>query len=187
MVCLWRDEEPPYLKLRLIELIISEIDRTITSQINYGNGLFLYISSYLYYYHAMHKLALKRIDSTDLQSQNAGRVALTAFFNLADHWGLSTTEMTQLLGNIKHSRFFEWKKNHNQKIPSDTMERISYLLGIYKSLLILLPEKQAAHAWIKKPNGKFNNISALDFILQNGFSGLVDVRRYLDAERGAHD
>lgn len=135
----------------------------------------------------MPKIALNQVSASDLQSENASRVALTAFFNLADHWNLSTTEMAQLLGNIKNSRFFDWKKNHNQKIPSDTMERISYLLGIYKSLLILLPSKQAAHAWIKKPNGRFNNLSALDFILQNGFSGLVDVRRYLDAERGAHD
>lgn len=135
----------------------------------------------------MPKIALKEVSSNDLQSENAGRVALTAFFNLADHWRLSTTEMAQLLGNIKNSRFFDWKKNHNQKIPSDTMERISYLLGIYKSLLILLPNTQAAHEWIKKPNGKFNGISALDYILQNGFSGLIDVRRYLDAERGAHD
>lgn len=124
---------------------------------------------------------------TNLQSENAGRVALTAFFNLANHWDLSTAEMAQLLGNIKNSRFFDWKKNHNQKIPADTMERISYLLGIYKSLLILLPTKEAAHEWVKKPNGHFNNISALEFILNNGFSGLIDVRRYLDAERGAHD
>jgi len=135
----------------------------------------------------MPKPQLNEATYNTLQSENAGRVALTAFFNLAEHWNLSTVEMAQLLGNIKNSRFFDWKKNHNQKIPSDTMERISYLLGIYKSLLILLPSKQAAHEWIKKPNGKFNNLSALDFILQNGFSGLIDVRRYLDAERGAHD
>jgi hypothetical protein len=58
----------------------------------------------------MSKFILNNVSPTDLQFEDAGRVALTAFFNLADHWDLSTNEMAQLLGNIKNSRFFEWRK-----------------------------------------------------------------------------
>lgn len=120
-------------------------------------------------------------------TDNESRVALTAFFNLADNLGLSNFEMKHLLGNVAHTSFYNWKKDRNQKIPSDTIDRISYLIGIYKSLLILLPSKKAANEWLKKPNSEFNGNSALDFLMKNSIEGLIDLRRYLDSERGAHD
>ena len=38
------------------------------------------------------------------------------------------------------------------KLSRDTLERISYILGIWKALQILLPDPAAADAWIRKPN-----------------------------------
>src|SRR6185295_11957670 len=78
--------------------------------------------------------------------------ALRAFFGLAKCWKLSTEEQMGLLGlGARRSTLFHWKK-HGGTLPSDTLERISYLLGIYKALRILLPGEESAHMWIKKPN-----------------------------------
>jgi len=69
-------------------------------------------------------------------------------------------------------------------LPRDTLERISVLLGIYKAINILLPVRERAAAWIKKPNKAFGGESALDVMLKGRVDNLYAVRRYLDAWRG---
>ena len=68
----------------------------------------------------------------------------------------------------------------------DTLERVSYLLGIFKALHILLPDEDAADAWVKKANTApiFAGKSALDRMLSGHVSDLYVVRQYLDAQRG---
>jgi len=110
---------------------------------------------------------------------------LRAFFGMATRWKLSTEEQMGLLGlGTRRSTLFHWKK-HGGVLPGDTLERISYLLGIYKALRILLPGEEAAHAWIKKPNKAplFGGKPALDRMLK-GVGDLYVVRQYLDAQRG---
>ncbi len=66
------------------------------------------------------------------------------------------------------------------------LERLSNLLGIWKSLQILLPEAAAADAWLRQPNtaAPFGGRSALDRMLAGNVSDLHLVRRYLDGVRG---
>jgi hypothetical protein len=91
-----------------------------------------------------------------------------------------------LLGITARSTFFKWKKQGGVELPKDTLERISYLLGIYKALQILLPDPSAADAWIRQPNRApmFSGRSALDRMLSGNVADLFVVRRYLDAQRG---
>ncbi len=112
--------------------------------------------------------------------------ALRAFFNIAGLWGLSNDEQMTLLGVTARSTFFKWKKDPRVTLGKDTLERISYLLGIYKALRILLPDERAADAWIKRPNGApiFNGMSALERMLPGNVADLYLVRQYLDAQRG---
>ena len=72
------------------------------------------------------------------------------------------------------------------RLPQDTLERISYVMGIYKALHILLPTSSAADAWIKKPNAApiTSGKTALERMRGGRVMDLADVRRYLDAERG---
>jgi hypothetical protein len=114
------------------------------------------------------------------------RAALTAFFNIAEKWQLTREEEQILLGDPARSTFFKWLKDKNGSLTHDILERISYIMGIYKALRILLPDEAAANAWIKKPNHAypFNGQSALDKMLAGNVVDLADVRRYLDAERG---
>ena len=71
-------------------------------------------------------------------------------------------------------------------LPKDTLERISYILGIFKALQILLPDEKAADAWVKRPNTAvlFAGKSALDRMLSGHVADLYVVRQYLDAQRG---
>jgi hypothetical protein len=115
-----------------------------------------------------------------------GGPGLRAFANIAEAWGLSVAEQLQLLGIASRSTFFKWRREREPRLPRDTLERLSYLLGIYKSLQILLPDPKAADDWIRRPNAAapFGGRSALDRMLSGQVADLYVVREYLDAERG---
>lgn len=115
---------------------------------------------------------------------NKNAVALKAFFKITNKWQLNSEQERTLLGAT--STFYRWKKNKDGSLTQDTLERISYILGIYKALRILLPSEDAANKWIKKPNNAplFGGKSALAKLLVGRVIDLADVRRYLDAERG---
>ncbi len=113
--------------------------------------------------------------------------ALQGFFNLSERWGLTATQERTLMGSPPASTFFKWKAERTApRLGRDVLDRISYLLGIYKALNILLPSPRAADEWVKKPNTAplFHGQSALDRMLGGSLMDLADVRRYLDAQRG---
>jgi len=112
--------------------------------------------------------------------------ALRTFFRIAALWDLSVQEQMTLLGLTARSTFFKWKKDPNTVLPKDTLERISYVLGVYKALQLLLPDETAADEWVKRPNAAppFSGRSALDRMLSGQVADLFVVRQYLDAQRG---
>ena len=110
-------------------------------------------------------------------------VELEAFFRIAEKWKLSTDEQIKLLGTPGRSTFFKWKKDGGA-VPVDTTERISHILGIWKSLKILFPLDDRGYEWIRQTNHYFDGQSALDVMLAGGVIDLYKVRWYLDAQRG---
>ena len=114
------------------------------------------------------------------------RAGLRAFFQIAESWGLSEDEQLRLLGEPSRSTYIQWKKEGASSLPRDVLERISYVLGIYKALRILIPDEGAADAWIRRPNAApvFGGRSALERMLSGNVADLYVVRQYLDAERG---
>jgi hypothetical protein len=126
----------------------------------------------------------RRIPSTEANA--AGAAGLRAFSRIADLWHLSVAEQMTLLGLSSRSTYFKWRKEPQVRLPRDTLERISYLLGIYKALQLLLPDTRAADEWIRRPNeaAVFGGRSALDRMLSGNVADLYIVRQYLDAQRG---
>ena len=112
--------------------------------------------------------------------------ALRTFFRIADAWKLKPDEARKILGQPARSTFFQWKQTGAAQLSHDTLERISYVLGIYKALQILLPQPAAADTWVKRPNdaAPFGGKRALDRMLAGNVGDLVAVRQYLDAMRG---
>jgi hypothetical protein len=111
---------------------------------------------------------------------------------MADLWALTDSELATLLGGVPVPTLRRWKgqlRNTGSvrtELSRDQLDRVSYLLGIYKGLHILFPNKDQANAWVKKPNdgSPFRGRSALDVMLAGSMSDLQQVRRYLDAWRG---
>ena len=111
---------------------------------------------------------------------------LRAFFRIAEAWGLAVDEQITLLGSPGRSTYFKWKRDGATSLPRDVLERISYVLGIYKALQILIPDATAADSWVRRPNAAvpFGGRSALDRKVSGKEADLYLVRQYLDAERG---
>ena len=126
------------------------------------------------------------LPATVTDRKGLSRPALRTFLRIASLWGLSVDEQMTLLGVTARSTFFKWKKDLNTPLPKDTLERISYILGVYKALQILLPDEKAADEWVKRPNmaPPFGGRSALDRMLSGHVADLFVVRQYLDAQRG---
>ena len=121
-----------------------------------------------------------------LAAPDLGGPALRAFFRIAQAWGLKSAEARRLLGDPPESTFYKWKKQKEGAPGRDVIERISYVLGIFKALELLFPDPTRADAWIRKPNAAlpFGGRSALERMLSGNVADLYVVRSYLDAQRG---
>ena len=119
------------------------------------------------------------------QRRNLARPALRTFFRIAEAWELTSDEQMRLLGGPARSTYFRWKKHGADQLSRDTLDRISYVLGIYKALQVLLPDASAADGWVRRPNRApiFAGRSALERMLSGNVSDLYLVRQYLDAQR----
>ena len=123
----------------------------------------------------------------EVSPERLAAAGLRAFERIAQAWGLSVDEQLCLLGQPPRSTYFAWRKQPDKAaLPRDTLERLSNLLGIWKSLQILLPDTAAADAWLRQPNSAapFGGRSALQRMLAGNVSDLHLVRRYLDGVRG---
>jgi hypothetical protein len=121
----------------------------------------------------------KQIDRKNLTGP-----ALRTFFRIADAWGLKEHEQMRILGLDSRSTFQSWKRGAVAAIPKDALERISYVMGIYKGLQILLPK--SANDWVRKPNKAsiFGGRPAVDRMTSGNVADLYVVRQYIDAQRG---
>ena len=122
----------------------------------------------------------------EIRLAELGNPALRTFFNLAKTWKLSELEQMRLLGLSSRSTLQAWKGGRVTKVSRDTLERISYLLGIFKAINILLPDTRRADEWMRLPNTAplFGGRSALDRMITGNIGDLYVVRQYLDAQRG---
>lgn len=116
--------------------------------------------------------------------KEVSNTALKVFFNITRAWGLKAQEERVLLGEPANSTFYKWRNGEGPVVPKDTLERISYVMGIYKALRLLFPTESQACSWPRKSNRDFGEASALSVMLQGGVVNLADVRRYLDGMRG---
>lgn len=113
--------------------------------------------------------------------------AIRGFLNVADLWQLSVAEQRALLGWPPESTFHKYKAGQCGTLPFDMLMRISLVLGIFKALRILYPEKDLADRWVRLPNSNalFGGRPALALMTEGGMDALYAVRRLLDARRGA--
>jgi hypothetical protein len=112
------------------------------------------------------------------------RAAKRAFFRIMAAWDVGDAEARVLLGSPSRSTFYNYKRGEGGALNADTLERISYVFGIYKGLKLLFPNPQQADGWVRKANAAFGGRSALEHALGGKVMDLAGVRAYLDAVRG---
>jgi len=106
------------------------------------------------------------------------------FFRIMDAWEVRDSDAQVLLGRPSRTTFYAWKKGEGGKLSHDTLERVSYVLGMYKALQLLFSSPGQADAWMKRPNAAFGGQSALERALGGRVVDLAHVRQYLDFVRG---
>lgn len=127
-----------------------------------------------------------RIPATVPARRDLTGPALRAFFNIAGKWDLTADQERRLLGSPARSTYFRWKRDRTGSVPHDVIERISYILGVYKALHILFVDDTQADGWVKRANTAplLGGRSALDRMLAGQVADLFVVRQYLDTQRG---
>jgi len=117
--------------------------------------------------------------------QEISRVAVKLFLAITSEWGLTDEQSCVIAGLSACTTLQNWRHKLEADKPvrlsSDTLERISYLAGIYKNIQLLFTDQAQWKNWVHKPNRDFDGVSALDRMLMGRVMDLVDVRRYLDA------
>ncbi len=126
-------------------------------------------------------LAREASDERPEVTSDMTAAGLRAFFRIMAAWGVDNRQAMVLLGRPARATFFRWKKGEVAGAPFDTVQRISYILGIYKALQVLYSDAAMADAWIRRPNEAFGGESALDRMIGGDVTDLAAVRDYLDA------
>jgi uncharacterized protein (DUF2384 family) len=113
---------------------------------------------------------------------------LKALFNIVKHWQIRDEDARELLGGMSNGAYYQLKQNTGAAVKTleqDRLLRISYLIGIFKSLNILYSQR-LADQWMQLPNTNpiFAGRTPLDYILHGGTPAMDVVRRLLDARRG---
>lgn len=113
---------------------------------------------------------------------------LPVIFNIFESWRLTGAQQMALLGLSNEKTLYNWKNSPERaKLSKDLLERISYILGIYKALQVLFPTPVNADNWMRSPNNAelFGVRAPIDFLTEEGkVVDLARVRDYLDNERG---
>lgn len=125
-----------------------------------------------------------RPDLPAITDEEAAALARTTV-NLFRAWQLSDNEARTLLGDMAQRTWARWKEGNIGRIDRDLRARMAILMGIHKGLRYLFSDPARGYGWIRKPNATFNGKSALDIMMRGEITDLIDLRSYLDAERGA--
>jgi hypothetical protein len=113
--------------------------------------------------------------------------AMRTFLNVCAAWNLSVNQQRGLLGWPAPSTYHKYKAGQTGTLSFDMLSRISLVLGIYKALHVLYPQPELADQWVKLRNANplLGGKPPLELMIDGGIDGLHQVRRLLDARRGA--
>ena len=125
-----------------------------------------------------------RTDLPVITDEEAAALARTTV-NLFRAWDLTDAEARTLLGDMAQRTWARWKTGDIGRIDRDLRARMAILMGIHMALRTLFTDPARGYAWIRKLNAAFAGRSALDVMLRGEITDLIDLRAYLDAERGA--
>ena len=131
--------------------------------------------------------ALDQPTRSPTDEDRRAEAGLRTVFNIFDKLRITVDEGRVLLGGVSRSTYHRWKKAPGSATVSrDLEERLSYILGIYKALQILVPDERQRRLFLRRENTSplCRGATPLDVMLRGRVSDLYRVRRWLDGERG---
>ncbi|WP_329752819.1 MbcA/ParS/Xre antitoxin family protein [Stenotrophomonas maltophilia] len=110
--------------------------------------------------------------------------AVRAFTQIAKAWSLTDSEQTLILGQSVHDFTALLQGDVQVEVSFQTLQRVSYVLGIYHALHAIFPNQQQADSWLRRPNTSrlFEGRPAMALMCSGRLEDLAAVRRYLDAQ-----
>ncbi|MBA6398995.1 MbcA/ParS/Xre antitoxin family protein [Colwellia sp. BRX10-4] len=124
----------------------------------------------------------KEKSMSEYSLKEVSSVALSAFWNIMDQWGVESEHQISLIGIKTDLSSDDLKEMNVSSLSSEMVARISLVLKIYKYLEILLPNREQSRVWINKSNDAFGGETALMVILADNENGLLTVAEYLNSQ-----
>ncbi len=111
--------------------------------------------------------------------------AIAAFLRIAELWELKNEQAMALLGGMSNGKYHDLKRHRVVILGQDELTRISYIIGIFKSLNVLFSTR-LANQWVQLENinPMFKGAPPIQVMLRNGIPALMETRRLLDSRRG---
>lgn len=113
------------------------------------------------------------------------RVALAGMVTrLFEHWELPLEDQLAFLGLSNRTTLTRYRKGAPLANHRDLLDRVASLFEIHHLLRILYPHnREIVYEWMTTPNRDFNGRAPGDIVREQGFPGLLSVKRYLEHER----
>lgn len=105
--------------------------------------------------------------SSEAERERLSPAAVRTFFNIMTRWNIRDEDERVLLGGVSNGSFYNMKKNPERVLDADRLTRITYLVGVFKSLNILYSQK-LADKWVRLPNSNpiFSGQTHLDYMMK---------------------
>lgn len=128
----------------------------------------------------MRAASIRKSHSNDKDYEAITKMIMQLF----EHWKLTYEQQSMLLSlsTNTHSTIARYKKGGAcLSRDRDTQDRAGHLLAIHKYLRTIFPlNKELAYAWPSTANQYFGGKTPVEIISEEGFLGLIKVRRYLE-------
>jgi len=130
-----------------------------------------------------HVLLSPELMSKPLDNPELVGPAIRAFAAVASAWCLTDSERTSILEQPMHVLLTVLPKEDQGDLRAQTMERVSYVLGIYRALHTIFPDQEQADGWLRRPNASalIKGRPALVLMCSGRLEDLASVRAHLDA------
>lgn len=109
------------------------------------------------------------------------RSAVREAFHILDAWQATPDQGQAILG-IPAGKYEAWQQQAPAQLDQEHLERISYVLGIWKALRFLFPDNAGYKRWPQIPNKAelFNGDRPIVIMSQGDKATLGRVRGWLD-------